>query len=175
MTTKEKGGVLVLTPMDIRNKEFRRSFRGYNEEEVDEFLDKVMEDYEMLYRENAELKERINIMNEKLQSYINMETTLNNTLIVAQNTAEELKRNAEKEAQLIIQNAHQTAEKILEQANQEVVKIRMELERYRKQLNIFKAKFKALLEAQLEAILSIDEKELLPDGEEVEDVTENAQ
>nr|WP_046159912.1 DivIVA domain-containing protein [Caldanaerobacter subterraneus] len=130
----------MLTPMDIHNKEFRRSFRGYNEEEVDEFLDKVMEDYEMLYRENAELKERINIMNEKLQSYINMETTLNNTLIVAQNTAEELKRNAEKETQLIIQNAHQTAEKILEQANPEVVKIKMELERYRKRLNIFKAK-----------------------------------
>lgn len=159
----------MLTPMDIHNKEFKRSFRGYNEEEVDEFLDKIMEDYEMLYKENAELKDRINIMNEKLQSYINMETTLNNTLIVAQNTAEELKRNAEKEAQLIIQNAQQNAEKILEKANQEVVRIRMELERYRKQLNVFKAKFKSLLEGQLESILSIDEKELIPDEDEVKD------
>ncbi|MGB9679415.1 MAG: DivIVA domain-containing protein, partial [Minisyncoccia bacterium] len=68
----------MLTPMDIHNKEFKRSFRGYNENEVDEFLDKVMEDYEMLYKENSDLKDRINLLNDKLQSYTSMETTLNN-------------------------------------------------------------------------------------------------
>lgn len=159
----------MLTPMDIHNKEFKRSFRGYNEEEVDEFLDKIMEDYELLYKENSDLKDRINIMNEKLQSYTNMETTLNNTLIVAQNTAEELKKNASKEAELIIQKAQQNAEKILQKANQEVVRIRMELENYRKQLNIFKAKFKSLLEAQLETVISIDDRELFVDEEEAKD------
>ncbi|MGB9679915.1 MAG: DivIVA domain-containing protein, partial [Thermoanaerobacteraceae bacterium] len=89
-----------------------------------------------------------------------------NTLIVAQNTAEELKKNASKEAELIIQRAQQNAEKILEKANQEVVKVRMELESYRKQLNIFKAKFKSLLEGQLETVISIDDRELFVDEEE---------
>lgn len=159
----------MLTPMDIHNKEFKRSFRGYNEAEVDDFLDKVMEDYELLYKENSDLKDRINIMNEKLQSYANMETTLNNTLIVAQNTAEELKKNAAKEAELIIQNAQQNAEKILQKANQEVVRIRMELESNRKQLNVFKAKFRSLLEGQLEAVISIDDRELFIDKEEAKD------
>ncbi|MDI6603966.1 MAG: DivIVA domain-containing protein [Thermoanaerobacteraceae bacterium] len=149
----------MLTPMDIHNKEFKRSFRGYNENEVDEFLDKVSEDYEILYKENSDLKDRINLINDKLQSYNNMEKTLNNTLIVAQNTAEGLKQNAAKEAELIIQEAQQNAEIILQKANQEVVKIRTELENLKKKLNIFKAKFKILLEGQLESVLSIDENE----------------
>ncbi|SNX55275.1 DivIVA domain-containing protein [Thermoanaerobacterium sp. RBIITD] len=161
----------MLTPMDIHNKEFKRSFRGYNENEVDEFLDKIMEDYELLYKENSELKDRVNIMNDKLQSYTNMEKTLNNTLIVAQRSAEDLKQNAKKEAELIIQEAQQNAEKIMQRANQEVVRIRTELENQKKRLNVFKAKFKSLLEGQLEAVLSIDDREFF-DEETKEDDNE---
>lgn len=161
----------MLTPMDIHNKEFKRSFRGYNENEVDEFLDKIMEDYELLYKENSDLKDRVNIMNDKLQSYTNMEKTLNNTLIVAQRSAEDLKQNAKKEAELIIQEAQQNAEKIMQKANQEVVRIRTELENQKKRLNVFKAKFKSLLEGQLEAVLSIDDREFF-DEETKEDDNE---
>ncbi|MDF2569775.1 MAG: divIVA, partial [Sporomusa sp.] len=57
----------MLTPLDIHSKEFKRSFRGYNEEEVDEFLDKVIKDYETLYRENIDLKETIERLNSKLE------------------------------------------------------------------------------------------------------------
>lgn len=154
----------MLTPMDIHNKEFKRSFRGYNENEVDEFLDKVMEDYELLYKENSDLKDRVNILNDKLQNYTDIEKTLNNTLVVAQKSAEDLKLNAKKEADLIIQQAQQEAEKIMQKANQEVVRIRAELENQRRKLNVFKAKFKTLLEGELEAVLSIDDREFF--GEE---------
>ncbi|MBE0067869.1 DivIVA domain-containing protein [Thermoanaerobacterium thermosaccharolyticum] len=156
----------MLTPMDIHNKEFKRSFRGYNENEVDEFLDKVMEDYELLYKENSDLKDRVNILNDKLQNYTDIEKTLNNTLVVAQKSAEDLKQNAKKEADLIIQQAHQEAERIMQKANQEVVRIRTELENQRRKLNIFKAKFKALLEGELEAVLSIDDREFFDEEQD---------
>lgn len=155
----------MITPMDIHNKEFKRTFRGYNENEVDEFLDKIMEDYEMLYKENSDLKDRINIMNDKLQSYTDMEKTLKNTLIIAQKSAEDVRQNAQKKGDLIIQEAQQNAEKILQNANQEVVRIRSEFETQRKKLNIFKAKIKSLLEGQLETIMSINENELFEDNE----------
>ncbi|OXT06348.1 septum formation initiator [Thermoanaerobacterium thermosaccharolyticum] len=156
----------MLTPMDIHNKEFKRSFRGYNENEVDEFLDKVMEDYELLYKENSDLKDRVNILNDKLQNYTDIEKTLNNTLVVAQKSAEDLKLNAKKEADLIMQQAQQEAEKIMQKANQEVVRIRAELETQRRKLNVFKAKFKALLEGELEAVLSIDDSEFFDEEQD---------
>ncbi|PHO06945.1 DivIVA domain-containing protein [Thermoanaerobacterium thermosaccharolyticum] len=156
----------MLTPMDIHNKEFKRSFRGYNENEVDEFLDKVMEDYELLYKENSDLKDRVNILNDKLQNYTDIEKTLNNTLVVAQKSAEDLKLNAKKEADLIMQQAQQEAEKIMQKANQEVVRIRAELETQRRKLNVFKAKFKALLEGELEAVLSIDDREFFDEEQD---------
>ncbi|WP_434632261.1 DivIVA domain-containing protein [Thermoanaerobacterium thermosaccharolyticum] len=156
----------MLTPMDIHNKEFKRSFRGYNENEVDEFLDKVMEDYELLYKENSDLKDRVNILNDKLQNYTDIEKTLNNTLVVAQKSAEDLKLNAKKEADLIMQQAQQEAEKIMQKANQEVVRIRAELETQKRKLNIFKAKFKALLEGELEAVLSIDDREFFDEEQD---------
>ncbi|TCW37343.1 cell division initiation protein [Thermohydrogenium kirishiense] len=156
----------MLTPMDIHNKEFKRSFRGYNENEVDEFLDKVMEDYELLYKENSDLKDRVNILNDKLQNYTDIEKTLNNTLVVAQKSAEDLKQNAKKEADLIMQQAQQEAEKIMQKANQEVVRIRAELETQKRKLNIFKAKFKALLEGELEAVLSIDDREFFDEEQD---------
>jgi len=59
----------MITPLDIQNKEFRRSIRGYNEAEVDEFLDEVMKDFEKLYKENMELKDKILVLNEQIDRY----------------------------------------------------------------------------------------------------------
>jgi len=70
----------MLTPMEIHNKEFKKVMRGFKEEEVDEFLDKVVTDFERLYRENGELKDKLSVINEKVDSYSLMEKTLQNTL-----------------------------------------------------------------------------------------------
>ena len=59
----------MLTPIDIHNKEFKRSFRGYNEDEIDDFLDQVVNDYEMLYRENRQLKDRLALSEKELDQY----------------------------------------------------------------------------------------------------------
>lgn len=142
----------MITPLDIQNKEFKRAIRGYKESEVEEFLDKVIIDYEKLYKENIELKDKITLLNEQIDKYTSLEKTLNNTLIIAQTTAEEVNTNAHKKAELIEKEAEFKGAKLIENANSEVVKIRREYEEVKKQLNIFKTRFKILLEAQLELL-----------------------
>jgi cell division initiation protein len=148
---KEVGGKM-LTPLDISNKEFKKAFRGYKEDEVDEFLDKVIADYERLYKENGELKDRISIDNERIESYASMEKSLQNTLLVAQTTAEEIIANARKKADMIIKEAEEQGKKIIEDSNNSVVKINKEYEELKKEVQVFKTRFKTLLESELEAL-----------------------
>lgn len=142
----------MLTPLDISNKEFKKAFRGYKEDEVDEFLDKVIADYERLYKENGELKDRISIDNERIESYASMEKSLQNTLLVAQTTAEEIVANARKKADMIIKEAEEQGKKIIEDSNNSVVKINKEYEELKKEVQVFKTRFKTLLESELEAL-----------------------
>ncbi|MGE5629641.1 MAG: DivIVA domain-containing protein [Caulobacteraceae bacterium] len=144
----------MLTPMDIHNKEFKKAFRGYKEDEVDEFLDKVIADYERLYKENGELKERISIDNERIESYNSMEKSLQNTLIIAQTTAEDIVSNARKKAELIIKDSEDQAKKIIEDANSSILKVNKEYEEMKKEVQVFKTRFKTLLESELEALNS---------------------
>ena len=76
----------MLTPMDIHNKEFKRGFRGYSEEDVDAFMNNIAGDYEKVYREYCELKERCDSLQDKLTQYEKMEATMNSTLMLAQQT-----------------------------------------------------------------------------------------
>lgn len=144
----------MLTPMDIHNKEFKKGFRGYKEEDVDDFLDKLVSDFERLYRENGELKDRISIVNEKVDSYNMMEKTLQNTLVVAQSTAEDVVANARKKSEIIIKEAEDTAKNIIADAHNSVVDINKEFEALKKEVQVFKTRFKTLLEAELEALTS---------------------
>ncbi len=155
----------MITPLEIQNKEFKKVMRGYKETEVDEFLDKIMIDYEKLYKDNIELKDKIALLQEQIDKYANLERTLNNTLIVAQTTAEEVSSNAHKKAELIIREAENKGMAIIEESNKDVVKIKREYEEVKKQMHIFKTRFRTLLESQLEAV-SISCKEIVEDIEE---------
>lgn len=96
---------MPLTPLDIHNKEFTKSWRGYDEDEVNEFLDQVIKDYEMVIRDKKDLQEKLNQLEEKLGHFTNIEETLNKSILVAQETAEEVKNSATKESKLIIKEA----------------------------------------------------------------------
>jgi len=142
----------LLTPLDIHNKEFKRSIRGYDADEVDEFLDEIIKDYEKLYKENLNLKEQVENFQENINRYRELEDTLHNTLILAQQTAEEVKKNAEKEAELIIKNAHQKGEQIIFDAQQKILDLQEEYRSLQKTVQQFKAQFKGFLLAQLELV-----------------------
>ncbi|MDB4894890.1 MAG: divIVA, partial [Firmicutes bacterium] len=95
-----------LSPLEIHNKEFpKKVIGGYNPDAVDEFLDQVIREFELLIKENAHLKEQAEALRVKLEQYKNLEETINKTLVVAQETAEDMRSNAKKQGDLIIQEA----------------------------------------------------------------------
>lgn len=149
----------MLTPLDIHNKEFKRSFRGYSEEEVDEFLDQVIKDYEQLYRDNMELRESLERVNSKLEHYQHMENTLHNTLIIAQETAEEVKLNAKKESELLMKEAEIRGQKMVDESVAKVRRAHAEYEELRKQIQVYRTRITTLIQAQLDMLKSSQDDE----------------
>ncbi|MGB4368423.1 MAG: DivIVA domain-containing protein [Caldicoprobacterales bacterium] len=143
---------MALTPMDIHNKEFTRSFRGYDEDEVDQFLDEIVEEFERLYKENIDLKDRLSMVVDQINNYKTMENTLKETLVTAQKTADELTESAQKKSELIIKEAEGKAREIIDNAHTKVLEIKKEFDEYRKQMQVFRSRFKNLLETQLEIL-----------------------
>ncbi|HBM79825.1 MAG TPA: cell division protein DivIVA, partial [Clostridiaceae bacterium] len=148
-----------ITPMDINNKEFKKSFRGYDIDDVDDFLEQVVEDYEKLFKENGALREKMATLSEKIEHYSKIEMTLQNTLVLAQGAADQAKSNSQKEAELIIKNANDTAQRIIDQAHTEVVRITSEYEKVKKEFQLFKSKYKNFIQTQLDILSEIDDEE----------------
>lgn len=164
---KISGGVcMVLSPLDIHNKEFTRGFRGYNEDEVNEFLDQIIKDYEMTIREKERLEKEVEELTEKVSHFTNIEGTLNKSILVAQETAEEVKANARKESKLIIKEAEKNADRIINEALSKSRKIAMETEELKRQAKVFRTRLKMLIEAQLDMINNEDWDEFLESAEE---------
>jgi len=149
-----------ITPMDIEQQEFSRSFRGYNEEEVDDFLDKIVKDYEELINENVRLNEEIERMQEKLKEFGEIEETLRSALVNTQKSAEEMKGRVEKEAKIIIEKAEMEATALKQQVFQKEDLVKNEIDNLRRYKFTFKEKFKSMLNLYLKMIENEDfEKE----------------
>ncbi len=163
--------------MDIHNKDFKRSFRGYNEDEIDDFLDKVVNDYEKLFRENDRLKEELARAKKDNEQYQQLEQNLKDTLLVAQKTAEEVTSNARKNAEETrdntakecankLQEAEMKAEKIIADAKNKAQAIVEEYDRLVREKNTFLRKIKVTLESEL-AVIDETMKQI-PDPEKEE-------
>ncbi len=142
----------MITPVEIENKDFKRGLRGYKEEEVDDFLDIVKEDYENLYRENLELKEKVKLYQDQINKYENIEETLKATLIRAESVAEDTCSAANKKAKIIVEESRLEARQQIERANNQVIEIRKEYDSMVKEFKIFRNKFKSLLEDEIRSI-----------------------
>jgi cell division initiation protein len=145
------------TPNDLQNITFKKSLLGYSEDVVNDVLDKVIEDYSAYIRENVELKDKLALLNDGLQHYKTIEESLQNTLLVAQQTGEDIKKNAYDKAENVIKEAEIRAQRLINDANQEVVKINFEYEDMKKKLHIFKSKCELLLMSQMEMLKQIFE------------------
>ncbi len=151
---------MPLTPLDIQNKEFRRALRGYNEQDVDEFLDEIVRDFEGLVRESASLREQIGRLEERLSQYTEIEDVLKRTLISAEEAAGEMRTAARKDADLTIREAKEQARKEIEAARHECAAAREDLARIRQEYRNFLARIKGELKGQLEAVESLTQEEL---------------
>ena len=143
----------MITPLDIENKKFsKRAINGYNTEEVDDFLDELTVAYEKIYKEASDSKQTIDNLNTELTRYKSMETTLQNTLVMAQTTAEDVKNVAKQQAEVIITEAQTSAREEVAKLNSEIKLKEKELDDMKKQFDIYKAKMESLLISQLELL-----------------------
>ena len=147
----------MLTPLDVENKRFsKQMMNGYSVEEVDDFLDEISIDYAKKNKELTEANKKIDEFNKELEKYKNLEDTLQNTLIMAQSTAEEVKNVARQQADQIVSEAKSSAQKELSELEQQIVYKNKELEDLQKKFDIYKAKMESLLISQLELIKEIN-------------------
>lgn len=152
---KEEG--TMLTPLEIENKKFsKQMMNGYHVDEVDEFLDILTADYEKLYKENAESREKLEQLTQDVSHYKTIENTLQSTLMMAQSTAEEVKNVARQQAEQIVNDAQANARQEIVNLEQEILLKKKELEDAQKQFDIYKAKMESLLISQLEILKDIN-------------------
>lgn len=123
----------MLTPDELKGKVFQKNFRGYNPAEVDEFIGKVLKEFEYLYMDNMNMKDTIERISSKLEYYQRMETTLQSTLTMAQNAADEVRENSTRMVSAMEKETQVKSQKILEDARNEAHKILLDAEdNYRK-------------------------------------------
>ncbi|MBR5809534.1 MAG: DivIVA domain-containing protein, partial [Clostridia bacterium] len=117
----------MLTPMDIQRQDFEVKLRGYNADEVDDFLDLVGKDYEKLYKENAELREQVKQLDKSIEQYRAMEETLQKSIVLAQTAAEDIKKNAAEKADVIMNEAQSKSENMQREIDNQIQSKRNEL------------------------------------------------
>lgn len=150
----------MITPLDIENKRFaKQMMNGYSVEEVDDFLDELTVDYSKNYKELTELRSRVEELNNSLAQYKAIESTLQNTLVMAQTTAEEVKNVAKQKADQIVEEAKASAQKQVDDLNNEIVLKQKEVDDIKKQFDIYKAKMESLLISQLELLKEVNKND----------------
>lgn len=114
-----------------------------------------------MLRKKNELEEKVNELDERLGHFATIEETLNKSILVAQEAAEDVKRHSDKEAKLIIREAEKNADRIINEALSKSRKIAMEIEELKKQSKVFRTRFQMLIEAQLDLLKNDDWDHLL--------------
>ena len=144
----------MMTPIELQNKTFKSGGLGYDKKDVEAFFREVSSSYESLYKKNVELSDKINVLNEGLQYYKTIETTIQKALVLAENTAEETKEAARQNAKAIEAEAKVKAKMILEDANKELNMIHQKTIQLIEQYELYKTQFKNLANAQTELLAS---------------------
>ncbi len=146
----------MLTPIDIQKQEFDVKFRGYNADEVDNFLDMVGADYEKLYKENLELKQQLKTFSKEIENYRTMENSLKESIVLAQSAADDVKKNANEKAANIIEVANSEAKDILKGVELQLAEKKQELENVRMEIGKYQANIKGICSGILEFLEKIE-------------------
>ncbi len=148
-----------ITPLDIQQKQFPMRFRGFDVEEVYAFLEVVREEMEDMLRENASLKDNVLRTENQVKEFRDMETTMRETLITAQQMVEEYKQNSRKEAELLIKDAEFQAAAIIRGAQEKVVKIHEDIVDLKGIRRHFREEVKRLIESHMKMLEFDTERE----------------
>lgn len=160
-----------ITPLDVRKQSFGKSFRGYDAEEVEAFLEMVAETFERLNETMASLQSKNRELQSTVERYQQLEQTLQDTLVTAQKIADEARENARKEAGLIVKEAEISADRVLESARQGSSELRREILTLRTQRDTFVTRLGALCKGQLDLLELFSEE---PEEERIRPSTAHA-
>ena len=147
---------MAIRPVDIRRKEFKNGFRGYDANQVDDFLDEVADEFERTFAENQRMSEEITTLQERLQQFEDLESSIREALVHAQQTARDLRRNAGKEAELIVREAKEQSHRILADSSSRVERVQDSYEVLRKAKQDFSNDFRHLLKSYLAVMDNAD-------------------
>ena len=174
---------MALTPLDIQNKSFPVKMRGYEKDEVDDFLDLIVRDYEDAVQKNRELEKALKHAEEKLEYFNELKDALNQSIIVAQDTADKVKTSASKESEVIVTSAQnkademvakaekrghqlmttaeQKAKEILTEATNNARQLAVETNDLKKKTRVFHSNMLLMLQSQLEMVKTPEWEEIL--------------
>ena len=163
---------MALTSLEIRDKAFSTRFRGYDIDEVEEFLDIIVGDYEDLIRENHEKEAKIRNLEERLIYFDEMKDSLSQSVLIAQDTAERVKQAAQERSGNIVQQAEQDAQRLLDrakykandilrQATDNAKRVAVETEELKNKTRVFHQRLKSTIESQLSIVDSPDWEDIL--------------
>lgn len=144
----------MFTPLDIESTNFKKTPMGYSCTEVDKFLNDIVKDYEYLYKENIELKDKIKALNDGIQYYKSIEETLHNTLVLAEKTADETKAVAHTKAKQIEKEAESKASDMLQSYQRQINDLNQKIEFLKSRFDLTKIKVKQILISELELVLN---------------------
>jgi cell division initiation protein len=147
---------MAIRPIDIRRKEFKSGLRGYDANQVDDFLDEVADEFERIFAENQRMLEEITSLRERLQQFEELEASIQEALVQAQQVARDLRRNAGKEAELIVREAKEQSHRILADSSGRVERVQESYEVLRKAKQDFANDFRHLLKSYLAVMDNAD-------------------
>jgi cell division initiation protein len=147
---------LAIRPADIRRKEFKGGFRGYDANQVDDFLDSIADEFERLFSENRRLTEEVVSLRERLGQFEELEDSIRTALVHAEQVSQDLRQNANKEAELIIREAKERAHRILADSSGRVERVQDSYEVLRKAKQDFANDFRRLLKGYLDVMDNVD-------------------
>ena len=160
----------MLTVVDIQNKEFKKNkLGGYNIEDVNAYMEEIIKTFEEMQNDNYALKDKVNVLNESVQYYRTMESTIQNVLVLADKTAQDTKAAAYEKAEQIQTEAEMRSEKItalaeervsqiVDQGRQEAYDLAQRVEEAKRQYLAYKLQIKQLMQAQIDFLNEGDEK-----------------
>ena len=142
----------MITPLDIQNKDFAKKMRGYDPDEVDDFLDAIIKDYTALMKENQSLKSKIGMLTKTVENYKSIEESMTRSVEMAKQTAKDMKDNANAEAQMIINNAKLDASRLAKQIDDEHIKRHQEMLRVKAETDMFRTRVKNMCEGLIKML-----------------------
>ncbi|MFR5858558.1 MAG: DivIVA domain-containing protein [Clostridia bacterium] len=155
----------MITPADIENKDFSRVKRGYDMEEVDDFLDLIIVDMEKLLRENRQLKEEVAKAQTHVDQHMSTETSVYETLEAAKSLMNDIAASAERRAEILLKNAELEASLITKDAKDSISRLTAEGNRLRSRVEMLRGRYKAMLETELDRLDFVGE-DILEDFEQ---------